>query len=133
MNKLTKTWQGRSFWKNLSNLWGVAAMGLFVIDFFSFHKYNVGISAVAIIYIGVLGLYVTSKEYYRWKSKEKFESKYFGEIYIIIWTLIMLTFVIVAFISNGLMKIPGEFVATYISTLGILAISQQSKSFKLKD
>ena len=88
---------------------------------------------MSVIYIGVLGLYVTSKEYYRWKSKEKFESKYFGEIYVVIWTIIMLTFVMVAFISNGLMKIPGEFVTTYISALGIFAISQQSKNFKLRD
>ncbi|MBU1131422.1 hypothetical protein KJ840_04785 [Patescibacteria group bacterium] len=133
MNKSTKIWQGRSFWKNLSNLWGIIAMGFFIIDFFSYHRYSVGTSAVSVIYIGVLGLYVTSKEYYRWKSKEKFESKYFGEIYVVIWTIIMLTFVMVAFISNGLMKIPGEFVTTYISALGIFAISQQSKNFKLRD
>ena len=108
-------------------------MGLFIIDFFSFHRYDIGVSAVAVIYIGVLGLYVTSKEFYRWKGKEKFISKYRGEIYIILWTIIMVIFVISAFITNGLFKIPNEFIATYISTLGIFAISQQSKSFKLKD
>jgi len=133
MNQTKKFWPGRVFWKNLSNFWGTVALLLFVIDFFSFHAYNIAASSVAVIYIGVLSLYVGSKEFYRWKIKEVFPSKYFGEIHVIIWTIVMATFVVVAFMSGGWLKIPGEYVATYISVLGIFAISQQSKSFRKKD
>ncbi|PIR06620.1 MAG: hypothetical protein COV55_03795 [Candidatus Komeilibacteria bacterium CG11_big_fil_rev_8_21_14_0_20_36_20] len=132
MKKLTKNWQSRAFWKNLSNFWGLVAILLFLVDFFSFHVYDVASSSVAVIYIGVLSLYVGSKEFYRWKTKGKFQSKYFGEIHVIFWTIVMAIFVIIGFLSHGLLNIPPEFIATYISVLGIFAISQQSKSFKLK-
>jgi phosphatidylserine synthase len=133
MTAINKSWIGRPFWKNLSNLWGVVAMGLFVFDFFSFHSYNAITASVAIIYVGVLTIYVSSKEFYRWKSKDKFQSKYFGEAYIILWTVIMLCFAVIAFFYNELFKIPGEFIATYISALSIFAITQHSKNLKSKN
>jgi len=135
INKINqaKIWLGRSFWKNLANLWGVTAMSIFVVDFFSYHSYEMATSSASIIYVGILTIYVGSKEYYRWKATSKFQSKYTGEIFIFIWTIVMLTFVIIAFIANGLFKIPNEFVATYIYILGVYAVSQQSKSFRVMD
>ena len=107
-------------------------MGLFVVDFFSYHTYDVATSSAAVIYIGVLTIYVGSKEYYRWKIPSKFQSKYTGEVFIFVWTIVMMTFVIFAFMANGLFKIPSEFMATYIYILGVYAVSQQSKSFRIK-
>ncbi|MBT3690411.1 hypothetical protein HOE31_04145 [bacterium] len=132
MKKMKKIWAGRFFWKVLSSTWGVIAMSLFMIEFFTFNDYLVATSSVAVIYIAVLTMYVGSKEFFRWRQKDTFKSRYFGEIHIILWTLLFVVFTLFAFFSKGYFKLPTEFLATYISTLGIFAITMQSKSFSKK-
>ncbi len=119
-----------NFWRFLTNTWGVMTLLLFIFDFFSHHSYSNATSTSAVIYGIVLGLYVGSKEFQRWKSKKgQFRSIHFGEIYPIVWSAVMILFVLVTAFSKNSFQIPGEFPATYITILGIYIISQQSKSF----
>lgn len=108
------------------NLWTLATMILFAVDFLSGNKYDSSVSAIGIIYLALLGIYASEKEFSRWKRK--FISKFSGEIFVIIWTIIMLFFVICAPFSNGHYKIPPEFAIIYTSVIGVFAITQKSKS-----
>ena len=117
--------------KMLTNIWTIITILLFCLDFLSGNKIDSSAAAVGIIYIAILGLYVTSKEFERWQTKG-YPSQYFGEIYVIFWTIIMLIFAVGAATSNGLFTMPGEFVITYISVLGILAVTHRSKQMHQK-
>ncbi|HAH04196.1 TPA: hypothetical protein DCL28_01400 [Candidatus Komeilibacteria bacterium] len=122
-----------NFWRIITNTWGILTLTLFVVDFFSFHSYSEATSASAVIYGFILAMFVGSKEFQRWKSKNgQYRSIHWGEIYPIVWSIIMLLFVFITAISKNDFQIPNEFPATYITVLGIYIISQQSKSFYSK-
>jgi len=127
----------KGFWQNLpilrflSGLWGWIAIFLFGLDFFTGHLYKISVTAAAVIYGAILALYVGSKEYERWRQKnQKYASKYFGEVYVIVWTLVMIIFVLLAPFSGGLFKIPAEFPAVYLTVISAFIISRQSKFLK---
>ena len=125
-------WQNLNVLRFLAGLWGWLTIIFFTIDFFSGHKYDVSISGISVIYGAILAFYVGSKEYLRWSKKKLLKSKYFGEIYVIIWTLLMVIFVVLAPFSGGYLKVPGEFTAVYLMVLSVYILSQQSKSLKRK-
>lgn len=112
-------------WRQLSNLWTFAAMGFFLFDFFAGDRYSGLAAAVSIIYITILGIYVGTKEFDRWQ--EQHHSKRKGELFIIIWTILIFFFIITALFSNGKYRMPSEFTATYIALLSIFALTQRSK------
>lgn len=101
-------------------------MALFVIDFISGNKFDSSASVIGIIYLAILGIYVSEKEYIRWRSK--FISYFLGEGFIIAWTVIMVMFVIGAPLSFGRFRLPAEFAMVYTSVVGAYAISQHSKN-----
>ena len=112
-------------WRQLSNLWTFTAMGFFLFDFFTGDKYSGYAAAVSIIYVTVLGIYVGTKEFDRWQ--EKHHSRRKGETFIIIWTIVILFFIITSIASNGKYRMPSEFTATYIAILSVFALTQRSK------
>lgn len=112
-------------WKILTNLWTFAAMGIFTVDFFSEKDYGNLSTAVAIIYTAILGIYVGTKEFDRWQNSHS--AKRFGELFIILWTVLIFFFIITSALTEGKYKIPSEFSATYIAILSIFAITQKSK------
>jgi ABC-type Mn2+/Zn2+ transport system permease subunit len=120
--------QQRVVLKVILNFWTFVTMVLFVLDFFSGNQYNSTSSAIGLIYLSVLGIYASEKEYVRWKNK--FASQFFGEFFIVTWTTIMLIFVATAPFSNGNLRVPGEFVVVYTSVVGVFAITQYSKKLR---
>ena len=112
--------------KIILDFWTMLTIGLFTLDFFSGNKFDSTASAIGVIYLAILGIYVTEKEYIRWKNK--FMSRFLGESFIVIWTMIMVIFVVVAPLSQGQFRIPAEFAIVYTSVIGAFAISQHSKS-----
>jgi len=122
-----------SFLRILSGIWGIITFMLFVFDFFTKQLSNTITSTSTVVYGVVLALYVSTKEFKRWGSKKgEFRSIYFGEFYPLLWSVAMVVFVIMSFLTNGKYKIPTEFPATYITILGIYIISQQSKAIYKK-
>ena len=103
-------------------------MAWFLVDFFSGGIFDSSASAIGIIYLALLGIYISEKEYSRWKGS--FKSEFLGEIFVIIWTLVMLIFVIIAPLSNGSYYVPKEFGVIYASIIAAFAISQHSKAMK---
>ncbi|MFZ5364547.1 MAG: hypothetical protein ACOZAG_03650 [Patescibacteria group bacterium] len=112
-------------WRQLTNLWTFATMGFFLFDFFSGDQYSGFTAAVSIIYITILGIYVGTKEFDRWQDSHHGKRK--GETFIIVWTFIILLFIITAIASGGKYRMPSEFTATYIALLSIFALTQRSK------
>lgn len=112
-------------WRQLSNLWTFAAMGFFMFDFFTLDKFSGYAAAVSIIYISILGIYAGTKEFDRWQDSHFSKRK--GEFFVILWTILILFFIITAIVSGGKYKMPSEFTATYIALLSIFALTQRSK------
>ncbi len=118
-------------WKWLADFWGYLTIIIFIVDFFYQEKNLIASTGSAIIYTAVLVIYVTNKEFNRWQQKS-FSSHYLGEIFIILWSIILIFFVMLAIASNGIYQVRPEFYTTYITILGIFAISLNSKNLKQK-
>ena len=106
-------------------------MILFLVDFFSRHNFDIAASGAGVIYLALLGIYVSDKEYSRWRSG--FASRFLGESFVIIWTVLMALFVIITPFSRGVYAVPGEFALVYTSVIGVFAVSQHSKALKRKN
>lgn len=119
------------FWKILSNIWGSVAAIFFLLTFFGAYDLTHVLSDVTIIYLSILSIFTGIKELNRWKNKS-FLPRYHGEVFIILWTVLMLLFVMLTAYNKHSYKISTEFTATYLSVLGIFAISRKSKNLKLK-
>ncbi|MCB9802989.1 hypothetical protein H6761_03160 [Candidatus Nomurabacteria bacterium] len=117
------------FWRFLSHFWGILTALFFLVNFLKILDLSQAIKTVAVIYIGILSLFTTTKEFARWKNK-KFLSNHNGELFIFIWTILILIFIFFNVSDPIKYQIPGEFTATYLSILGIFAISRQSRNFK---
>ena len=120
--KLTK----QQVLKLILNIWTILTMALFALDFFSGNKYDSSATAIGIIYIAILGIYISEKEYTRWQKKG-FISRFLGEGFVGVWTGLMLVFVILAPFSAGKCIVPAELAIVYTSVIGAFAISQHSK------
>jgi len=116
-------------WKWLSDFWGIVTILIFFWDFFQPGSFRVEATGIAIIYTAILVIYVSNKEYRRWK-KNNFSSQYHGEIFIILWSLILLLFVALVAIFPDKYIIPATFYTTYITILGLFAITLNSKKLK---
>jgi hypothetical protein len=118
----------RRILKLILNFWTILTITLFTVDFFSGNRFDSSAGVVGIIYMAILGIYAGEKEYVRWKTK--FVSYFIGEAFVILWTIIMAIFVVLAPLSAGAYKLPAEFAIVYTSTIGIFAITRHSKSLK---
>lgn len=103
-------------------------MVLFLADFFSGHRFDISTSSIGIIYLAILGIYTSEKEYARWR--DNFKSKFAGEGFVIAWTIIMALFVILTPISSGQYNVPEEFAVMYTAIIGVFAVSRHSKGIR---
>jgi hypothetical protein len=112
-------------WRILTNLWTFVAILLFVFDFVSNNRFDASAGAVSAIYIAVLSIYVGTKEFERWHAD--YANCYYGEMYIIIWTIFVIIACVIAPFSEGYFRIPPGLVVVYTVILSIFAISRRSK------
>ncbi|MCX6785097.1 MAG: hypothetical protein NTV81_04190 [Candidatus Komeilibacteria bacterium] len=111
----------------LAGFWGWLTIFLFVADFIKSDQYKIIVTSAAVIYATILAMYAGSKEYQRWSRHHIFESRYFGEVYVVAWTLVMAAFVLIAAFSGNKYRVPGEFPATYLMVVSIFILSRESK------
>lgn len=119
------------FWRFLTYTWAILAGIFFVFDFFKIIDCSGSLETITILYISILGIFTSIKEFYRWKNK-KFFSRYRGEIFVIIYTILIIIFLILSTIHPDKYSIRGEFTTTYLAILGIFALSCNSKYLKNK-
>ncbi len=127
MNAAESTFINRLFWRLILNIWSIITLALIIIDFFCKNQYNDSTNIVSTIYIALLGIYSADKEIDRWTSQKKFISNYLGELFIIFWTLIMVVLLLITIFQHADYQLNNVSFATYISTLGVFAITEKSK------
>lgn len=128
MTKHTTTVRHRRILKGILNLWTIITITMFMVDFISGNRYDTSSSAIGVIYLIILGIYVSDKEYSRWQNN--FASRFLGEGFVVAWTVMMVLFVVLAPLSDGYFRIPAEFAFIYTSVVGTFAITMHSKALK---
>jgi uncharacterized membrane protein len=113
------------FWRYFANFWSVVLFGFFIADFVSIGGYEYFLGPLSAIYVAVLGIFSTQKEFERWHSY--YDGRHPGEMYVYAWTLLMVSVFLLDAIYQMHYQIPQEIIATYIVVLGILAITKKSK------
>ena len=116
-------------WRLISNFWGIATAIFFFMVFFHIVELGAALKTLSAIYIGILSIFITTKEFSRWTDKG-FLSDHHGELFVVVWTILMVIFISLNVANSIKYPISGEFTATYLSILGIFAISRQSRHLK---
>lgn len=116
-----------AFWRALVNLWSLLALVFFTYEFITGNPDEQLATQVAIIYIGVLGLYVGTKEFRRWHREHL--STYYGEFYVLLWTALMVIFMILS-ATNSDLKIGHDLTAVYLAVISIFAVTTESKRLR---
>ena len=119
------------FWRFLTHFWGLITALFFIITFLNIIDFSNVLQTLTIVYISILSIFSSIKEFNRWQNN-KFTSLHKGEIFVIFYTILMITFIIFSALNPDQYQIQGEFTATYLSILGIFAITNKSKLLKLK-
>ena len=117
-------------WRLLSGIWTIVFILFIVFDFFSEGKYEFLIAPMSAVYLGVLGLYVGTKEFERWY--ERHQSRHPGEWFVIIWTLIIVGLFAASLLLKGEYRVSPDIIADYIMVLTVFALTQKSKSLYRK-
>ncbi len=121
-----KVFKNEKIWRVLTNFWTIIFIIFIILDFFHKNAYDFLVAPLSIIYIGVLGLYVGTKEFDRWY--EIHNGRHPGELFIMAWTVLIVSLIGTSFIVGTEYKIPPEIIAVYIAVLSIFALTQKSKS-----
>ena len=125
--KFTKEFYFNSFWRYVTNIWTVAFIGVVMSDFLTLGKYHYLLTPFSVIYGTVLSIFVGTKEFNRWYDLHE-GRKHPGEIFVILWSLLLLVMVSISWIYGGLYVIPADVVSVYIMVLTVFAITQSSKT-----
>jgi len=72
------------FWRGLVNVWSLLFFTLIIFDFFSANAYAAALNAIATIYVSILAIYVSNKEFERWYDRH--QESHPGEVFVIMWT-----------------------------------------------
>jgi len=118
-----------NFWRKLINVWTLVFFVMIIVDFIHKNAYNTILNAVAPIYISILAIYVSNKEFERWYDKH--EENHPGEMFVIIWSVIIFGLFILDFIYDGSYMVPNSVISSYIAVLTILVITKKSKELYL--
>lgn len=109
------------------NFWTLAVFGAIGFNFIQNGSFKGGLDALLAIYIALLAIYAGDKEFEQWHDHHS--SRHPGEIYVVLWTLIIVALVIGDFIfKKDNAGLTSEIAATYIAVLSILAITRRSKA-----
>lgn len=117
-------------WRFLTNFWTLAFIFLLVVNFFDGDQFNFLIAPMSVIYIGILGLYVSTKEFDRWYDLH--ESRHPGEVFVMAWTAVIFGLLILSVVLRDGYHVSSEAVAVYIMVLSVFALTQKSKKLHQK-
>ena len=120
-----KIFYAERYWRWLANIWLTVMVVIILIDFWSAGKYVFLISPISILYITLLTIYISSKEFKRWLNH--YHGRHPGEIALVIWTVLM--FILIA--SNAYLganyHITQEIVSTYLAVIVLFIVSRGSR------
>jgi len=119
-------------WRMLVNFWTFIFFVAIVYDFYNenFLADNEILLAIAGIYGAALAIYSAEKEFRRWHHMHT--SIHPGELYLIVWTVLILYIIVANVITHPPYRMPIEVSGSYIAVISILAITRESKNFYKK-
>lgn len=119
------------FWRKLINAWTFVFFASIIIDLIGGNAYEDILNAIATIYISVLAIYVSNKEFQRWYDRH--EDGHPGELFVIIWSVLIFILFLLDFCLGTAYTLPNSISSAYIAVLTILVITKKSKElYKLK-
>jgi drug/metabolite transporter (DMT)-like permease len=113
------------YWRYLANIWLVVMVFIILVDFWSAGKYGYLISPVSILYISLLTVYITSKEFKRWF--ENYKGHHPGEIALVIWTVLIFALIISNAYLGSNYHISQEIISTYLVVVALFIVSRGSR------
>ncbi len=114
------------YWRWLANLWLAVMVFIIITDFWSGGKYAYLISPVSILYITLLSVYITSKEFKRWCNS--YQGHHPGEIAIVIWTALIFVLIVSNTYLGANYHISQDTISTYLVVVALFIVSQGSKT-----
>lgn len=120
MKKISDVWLRR-----LVNLWSFVFLAAVIVDLVYCNAYKDILSMISTLYIGVLVIYGSNKEFSRWQNQHKANHK--GEIFIIFWTILIGALIFFDIFLGPKYKLPESVITTYISVITVLVITERSK------
>lgn len=115
-----------NFWRQLINFLSILFFAVVVYNFFTRNSCASILSLLSTIYISILAIYVSNKEFERWYDQHK--SQHPGEIFVIIWSVLIFFLVAGGFFFQRGYELPGSVISSYVAVLTILAITRKSKA-----
>jgi uncharacterized membrane protein YhaH (DUF805 family) len=117
----------QNFWRRGTNFWSIIFFIIIIADFITENSFDHDgvILFVSVIYTAFLAIYSAEKEFKRWNHAQK--NFHPGELYVIIWTLLIVGLLFATYYFHKEYEIPAEVRATYIVVIGVLAITKESK------
>ncbi|MDD5710976.1 MAG: hypothetical protein PHV43_02670 [Candidatus Colwellbacteria bacterium] len=114
-----------AFWRALLIFWTFVVFAAIIWDFDTDNGLTNLLGPLMAIYVGILSIYSAEKEFRRWYSLHS--GRHPGELYVIAWTLMVVSIFIADILVESAYTIPEAIVSTYIVVVGILAITKSSK------
>ena len=114
-----------NFWRYLINFWSVLFFVFIIYDFIAKNSVVGILNILATIYISVLAIYVSNKEFERWYDRHS--GKHPGEVFVVIWSIIVFALIVIDFYLGDAYQIPNSIVSSYIAVLTILVVTRKSK------
>ena len=117
-------------WRYVVNFWTILFFVAIIYDFFNDNvlSKNEILLAIAAIYTAFLAIYSAEKEFRRWHHMHN-TSLHPGEVYAILWTILIIALIVVNVFYKVPYHMPAEVSASYIGVIGILALTRESKNF----
>ena len=122
---MTNSFKNGKAWRILTNFWTLVVFMAVIYNFFNNDAFHDVISPLLVIYVALLAIYAGDKEFERWHDLHT--GRHPGELFVILWTILIAGFIAFNFITGKNYKISGEVLSSYIAVLSVLAITRRSK------
>jgi hypothetical protein len=118
--------QPEKVWRYLVNFWMIVIVALMLADFILHGKYSEVLSPISMVYVALLSVYVTTKEYERWFLMYK--GHHPGEIGVLVWTAMLLFMLVFTLVRGDSYSISQDAITTYITVIVVFVITKASKN-----
>ncbi|MFQ5676223.1 MAG: hypothetical protein ACE5G1_10030 [bacterium] len=118
--------RSEKIWRALADIWTVGYIAYLFANFFSEGMYDFLVVPLSFLYIGILGIYVSTKEFDRWYDLHR--GAHPGEWFVALWTIVIFLLFGFSFYLGQEYRLAHESVAVYIAVLSVFAVTQRSKA-----
>ena len=121
-----KSHNPEKYWRWLANIWLAAMVFIIIVDFWSNNQYSNLISPISILYITLLTVYISSKEFKRWFSY--YQGHHPGEIALVIWTALIFVLIVSNAYLGASYHISQDIISTYLVVIVLFIASRGSRA-----